>query len=413
MRQSIFAFLVVFLVAVFQASAAFCAYEKPYIGEMQSIRTEYEDTFVHLARDYGLGYVELRSANPTVDPWIPGDGTRLTLPSRHILPDAPREGVVINLPEMRLYIYDTKDGPPKTFPIGVGREGLDTPVGETKIVRKTVGPDWRPTARMRKEDPELPAVVPAGPENPLGTHAVYLGWPTYAIHGTNRPFGIGRRISSGCIRLYPTGIKEFYELASVGMKVTVVDQPLKLAWIDDRLYLEAHTTMEQSIRMEEHGAVQSAELTSEEEALITKFAGDSAEKIRWAAVRTAVRERKGYPIEIARRSFGTKAGAYSSEDDSDDEELKESRALAIDGEEIDALESAALEPAAGKEILRMSWPRHAALPGDPGFIGPIWIMGPVQPPMAGPQKPEEQSSVRDRQKDSLRLVAAPSANLNQ
>lgn len=299
-----------FLIAIL----TFCAYpvpanaeyDKPYIGDMITYRAEYEDTFVHLARDYKLGYVEMRAANPEVDPWIPGAGRKLILPARHILPDAPRKGIVINLPEMRLYAYVNGDEAPTTYPIGIGREGLDTPLGKTKIVRKVEGPTWRPTPRMRAEKPELPEVVEPGPENPMGTHALYLGWPQYAIHGTNRPFGIGRRISSGCIRLYPEDTIALYNMIPVGTQVTVVNQPLKLAWIDDELYLEAHPDIEQAIQMEETGEVLSfPKLTDKDMAEIIKAAGPYKDKLRWPAIRTAIRERRGYPIAIARRPYNS------------------------------------------------------------------------------------------------------------
>ncbi|GJL85476.1 MAG: hypothetical protein DHS20C02_12510 [Micavibrio sp.] len=276
-------------------------YDKPYIGETKVYKAKYEDTFVHLARDNNLGYVEIRAANPDADPWIPGEGRELILPLRHILPDAKRDGVVINLPEMRLYAFINGDGAPETFPLGVGREGLETPVGQTKVVRKTADPVWRPTKRMREEDPELPAVVEAGPENPLGSHALYLGWPQYAIHGTNKPFGIGRRVSSGCIRMYPEGIAKFYELIPVGTKVTVVNQPIKLAWIDDELYLEAHPDMAQAIQMEETGQVSRQKLTDADMQQIIKVAGDYKDRLHWAAIRTAIRDRRGFPVKIGRR----------------------------------------------------------------------------------------------------------------
>lgn len=291
-----------FLSVLGQVTFAHAGYDKSYIGETVEYRAAYEDTFVHLARKYNLGYVEMRAANPDVDPWIPGRGARLTLPTQHILPDTRREGVVINLPEMRLYAYVNGDDAPTTFPIGIGREGLDTPKGVTKIVRKTEGPVWRPTERMRREKPELPEAVYPGPENPLGTHALYLGWPTYAIHGTNRPFGIGRRVSSGCIRLYPESVVQLFNLVPVGTRVEVIDQPIKLAWIDDYLYLEAHPTIEQAIAMEETGRIELQKITKAQEDMITEAAGEYADRLRWPSIRTALKERRGYPVVIARRS---------------------------------------------------------------------------------------------------------------
>lgn len=275
-------------------------YKNNYIGEMEVYQAKYEDTLIHLARKHDLGFVEVRAANPSLDPWIPGEGAEVILPKRHVLPNAPREGLVINLPEMRVYAFVNGDDAPYTYPLGIGREGLDTPIGKTKIVRKKAGPSWHPTARMRKEDPKLPAMVPAGPDNPLGTHALYLGWPTYAMHGTNRPFGIGRRVSSGCIRMYPEDIAKFFEQIPVGTKVNVINQPIKVAWIENELYLEAHPDMEQAIKMEEMGMVEQQKFTDEDMALIMDMAGKHSKRLNWPRIRSALRERKGYPVRIAR-----------------------------------------------------------------------------------------------------------------
>ena len=283
------------------ASSAMAAYNKPYMGEEVIYVATQEDTLVHIARAQEMGFVEMRAANPNVDPWIPGNGTELVLPKRHILPDAPHDGIVINLPEMRLYAFVNGDNEPTTFPIGIGREGLETPIGTTSVVRKAEGPTWRPTPRMRREDPTLPVAVETGPDNPLGTHALYLGWPTYALHGTNKPYGIGRRISSGCIRLYPENITQLFEMIPVGTKVTVVNQPIKLAWIDDVLYMEAHPDMEQAIQMEETGQIYSAKMSQQDMAFIVNAAGEFQNKLHWATIRTEVRNRSGRPVMIARR----------------------------------------------------------------------------------------------------------------
>ncbi len=311
------------------AAPVFAAYDKPYVGDQVTYRTDYEDTFVHLARDYNLGFVEMRAANPTVDPWLPGSGTKIILPLRHILPDAPRDGIVINLPEMRLFAFVNGDEAPSTYAIGVGREGLNTPEGSTTVTRKKEGPTWTPTPRMRREDPELKPYYPPGPDNPLGTHALYLGWPQYAIHGTNRPFGIGRRISSGCIRMYPENIIKLFNTIPVGTKVTVVNQPIKLAWIEDRLYLEAHPELEQAIQMEEYGQVASPKLSEKDLQRIVEVAGAFEDKLRWPAIRTAIKERKGIPIEIARRPKNYDSSA--AQEDADQDGLVE---LDPDDEEI-------------------------------------------------------------------------------
>ncbi len=286
------------------SAPAQAAYDKDYIGKQITYSAKYEDTFVHLARDYNLGYVELRAANPNVDPWMPGEGTKIVFPLRHLLPDAPREGIVINLPEMRLYAYvNGRDGAPVSFPLGVGREGLETPLGTTKIIRKQYKPTWRPTQRMLDEDPELEAVVGPGIDNPLGTHALYLGWPQYAIHGTNRPFGIGRRVSSGCIRMYPEAIVQLYDMAEISMPVTVVDQPIKLGWIDNVLYIEAHPTLDQALSMEEKGIVEGAALSDEDRAMIEAFIGDEipTDRLSWSKIEKILGTRAGLPVAIGKR----------------------------------------------------------------------------------------------------------------
>lgn len=290
-------------------------YDKPYIGALLEYKASYEDTMVSLARKENLGFVEIRSANPYLDPWIPGDGADILLPSMHLLPDAPRDGVVINLPEMRLYYFKTENAKPLSFPIGIGREGLLTPTGSTTVIRKAVGPIWRPTERMRKEDPTLPVSIPAGPKNPLGSHILYLGWPEYGIHGTNKPFGIGRRVSSGCIRMYPENIIELYELVDVGSTVTVVDQPIKAAWIDDDLYVEAHLTMEQADRMEQDGGLPQYTVSNQEMDVILKAAGEYYKNIDWKKLRKVLRARSGFPIVVASRESQADVLENSTEDD--------------------------------------------------------------------------------------------------
>lgn len=286
------------LVMVSQNAQAVTKYSKDYFGENIIHDAVFEDTLIHLARRNGLGFVELRAANPTLDPWIPGADADIILPKQHLLPDAPRNGIVINLAEMRLYYFKNHGQAPLTYPISVGREGLQTPTGTTKITRKKDGPTWRPTDRMREEDPSLPVSVPPGPQNPLGTHALYLGWPQYLIHGTNKPYGIGRRVSSGCMRMYPEDIKTLYPKVPVGTPVTAVDQPIKVGWIDEGLYIEASPSQDQSLQIEEDVQVSSYVLTREDRARINRKAGAHKDKIDWARVQEAVKEHRGYPVEI-------------------------------------------------------------------------------------------------------------------
>ncbi len=270
---------------------------------MAQATAKYEDTLVHMARANNIGFIEIRAANPHLDPWIPGAGAKVILPTMHLLPDAPHQGIVINLAEMRLYYYQDPEQAPISLPIGIGREGLSTPMGRTKVTRKKKSPIWRPTQRMRDEDPKLPAVVEAGPENPLGDYALYLGWDQYAIHGTNKPYGIGRRVSSGCIRMYPEGIERLFHRVPVGTAVNVVDQPIKTAWVDEKLYLEAHTSQKDSLTMEKDGKLPDYEVSEQDIADIMAVAGKEAKDIDWDAIHRALRKRHGYPVVIATRDF--------------------------------------------------------------------------------------------------------------
>jgi L,D-transpeptidase ErfK/SrfK len=259
------------------------------------------ETLLDIARDNGLGILEVMAANPSVDPWIPETGSLILLSRFRILPDAPERGIVINLAERRLYFFANDNAEVQSWPIGIGRLGFTTPLGETQIVRKKIDPIWYPTAETRADDPDLPRAVPPGPENPLGKFALYLGWPQYAVHGTNRPWGIGRRVSRGCIRLYPESIEALFHMVEVGMPVTVVDQGAKLAWKDDRLYLEVHPSRSQLDALEETGSFDSEPLDGLLTA-IEEAAGDLAGRLDHAAVSRAERERRGIPVVITKPS---------------------------------------------------------------------------------------------------------------
>ena len=222
------------------------------IGQVQVTLAKHEDTFADIARRFNVGYAELLRANPGVDPWLPGEGTEILLPTEFVLPYAPREGLVLNLAQMRLYYFPKrakdapKDGPVEvvTHPIGIGKVGWATPEGDTQVVSHVKDPTWTPPVSVRREHEKegdiLPARVPPGPENPLGRHMMRLGWPSYLIHGTNKPPAVGMRASAGCIRLYPEDIAQVYELVPDGTKVTVVNQPYLLGWRGDELLLQAY-----------------------------------------------------------------------------------------------------------------------------------------------------------------------------
>ena len=218
------------------------------VGTLQITHSRHEDTLADIARRFNLGYDEVVRANPGVDPWLPGEGTRIVLPTQFVLPEAPSEGIVVNIAALRMFYFPKpKQDEPRvvmTFPIGIGKVGWATPVGTTKIASKREKPLWTPPPSVRKEHEEagdpLPAQVPAGPDNPLGLYAMNLGWPSYLIHGTNKPPGVGMRASHGCIRMYPEDIATVFPEIPVGMKVTVVNQPLLYRWQDDALYVQSY-----------------------------------------------------------------------------------------------------------------------------------------------------------------------------
>ncbi|HEY3698826.1 MAG TPA: L,D-transpeptidase family protein [Spongiibacteraceae bacterium] len=222
------------------------------VGHLQVTRAHAEDTLSDIARRFNIGYEEIARANPGVDPWLPREGTPVILPTQFVLPDAPHSGVVINLAALRLYYYPpTKKGEPQTVithPIGIGQIGWSTPVGTTKITRKKADPTWYPPSSVRREHAEdgetLPAQVGPGPDNPLGRYAFTLDWPSYLIHGTNQPYGVGLRASHGCIRLYPEDIAQLFDQLPVGTKVTVVNQSQVYGLRGDTLYLQSYPVLD-------------------------------------------------------------------------------------------------------------------------------------------------------------------------
>lgn len=216
---------------------------KTVVGLSRDYRVRGRDSLIEIARRFDLGFNEIADANPGVDPFVPGNGASVILPTSWILPDTTsHSGIVINLSELRLYYYFEAKGARyvTTFPVGIGREGDLTPTGIFKVMEKIVGPAWHVPDSIRKEEPRLPAVVPAGPNNPLGSHAMRLSLPTILIHGTNKPWGVGRRVSHGCIRLYPEDIPRLFKLVSIGTGVEIVRQPVKVGTRDNRVYVEIH-----------------------------------------------------------------------------------------------------------------------------------------------------------------------------
>jgi len=290
-------FLLFFLFVSAFAEAANYTVNEDLIGETTYYTVQEEDNLYEIARKNDIGIVELLAANPNKDPWIPEEDSELTLPTAHLLPSI-REGIVINLPELRLF-YFSDNGEIFSFPIGIGMAGWQTPTGTTKIVRKRENPVWIPPDSIRKENPDLPKIIPAGEDNPLGQYALYLEWKSYLIHGTNRPYGIGKRSSHGCIRLYPEDIAKLFELVKIGTKVTVVDEPYKLGWHGDSLLLEVTPTQTQADDIANYKVPSPLSLPKIYDA-VKKVAGENTQ-IDWYEVENAVATRNGIPVVIANR----------------------------------------------------------------------------------------------------------------
>jgi L,D-transpeptidase ErfK/SrfK len=278
------------------------------VGELQVTYARHEDTIADIARRFNLGFDEVSRANPGVDPWLPGAGTRIVLPTQFVLPEAPAEGIVINVAALRMFYFPkpaNKDEPRVvvTYPIGIGKVGWATPIGTTKVVTKRKDPWWTPPASVRKEHAEegdpLPARVPPGPDNPLGAYAMNLGWPSYLIHGTNKPAGVGLRASHGCIRMYPEDIATVFDKIPVGTKVTVVNQPLLYRWHGDSLYVQSFPPHEEH---EEDATAQKRELlnaaTSDKMWQKAKQHGGA---IDMALTEQVVNEARGVAVPVSRR----------------------------------------------------------------------------------------------------------------
>jgi L,D-transpeptidase ErfK/SrfK len=288
------------------------------VGVVQSVVIGKEDTLPDIARRFNVGYEEMVRANPGVDPWLPGEGREVVVPTRFVLPDAPRDGVVINVAAMRLYYYPKRaKGEPQvviTHPIGIGKVGWQTPEGVTKIVARVKDPVWVPPVSVRKEHLEdgdvLPTKVPAGPDNPLGAFMFRLDWPSYLIHGTNKPYGVGMRSSHGCVRLYPEDIAILFETVPIGTPVRVVNQPFVLGWHDDELYVQVYGPLEDDKRAWQHGPKS-----------LLKKAGKTAlwQRIRthdgdidWERARLLSESPRGVPVSVMKRDAASLDTALAS-----------------------------------------------------------------------------------------------------
>jgi len=271
------------------------------VGEDQNVQTVYEDTLPDLAHRYSLGYYEIIRANPGVDVWIPGAGTNVVLPGKRILPAGPREGLVVNIPEHRLYYYP-KARPHEqpvviTYPVSIGKMDWRTPLGDTRVIAKIKHPAWYPPESIRKEHAEngdpIPKVVPAGPDNPLGDFALRLaaGKGEYMIHGTNNPTAVGMAVTHGCIRMYPEDVAALFALVPVGTKVRLVNEPVKVAWVEGQLLLEAHPPVDaegQSIEPD-------VEMLSQK---LDQALGSNSAAIHWDLARATLAAASGMPTLV-------------------------------------------------------------------------------------------------------------------
>jgi L,D-transpeptidase ErfK/SrfK len=263
------------------------------IGSAFYVKSRKKDTLLDFARQNGQGYDDMLHANPKVDMWVPGKGRDVMIPTFWVLPDTPHNGIVLNRAEKRLYYYPP--GEPnkvETFAISIGREGWNTPLGSFSIAKKIKDPTWTPPASVKAEHAAegdiLPDVVPAGPDNPLGLYAMKLSIPGYLIHGTNKPWGLGMQVSHGCIRMYPEGVQELFGQVSEGTTVTIVDQPYKVGWLGDDLYLEVHREPD-------------AQRVSARQAIPESVASTPGLKMDWRAAERAVNENAGFPELVGSR----------------------------------------------------------------------------------------------------------------
>jgi L,D-transpeptidase ErfK/SrfK len=268
------------------------------VGEVVTVPATHDETLTDIARENGLGYEEIVWANRGVDIWLPGEGTPVTLPKKFVLPGAPREGVVVNIAEYRLYHYYRKNGQQmvSTFPISIGRMDWSTPIGRWSVTAKQKDPTWYPPESIRKEHLEdgrgfLAKAIPPGPDNPLGRYAMRLSASGYLIHGTNRPVGVGMQVTHGCIRMYPEDIEWLFPQIPVNTPVTIMNQPYKFGWSGNDLFLEVHPPLD------DDRGTRDREMTAltEQYVLLTR---DRPARIDWQAVEDAYRRRDGIPVLV-------------------------------------------------------------------------------------------------------------------
>lgn len=279
--------------------------DQDVVGLVQLTTTTKDDTLTDIARRFNIGYEEILRSNPKIDPWLPGADKEIVVPTEFILPNAPRTGVVVNIAAMRLFYFPKhKSGEPQeviTHPIGIGKVGWKTPEGVTRIVRRQKDPTWRVPVSVLKEHKEngeiLDKVIGPGPDNPLGRYAFYLDWPSYLIHGTNKPAGVGLRSSHGCIRLYPEDIAQLFDMVPVGTQVRVVNQPFVFGWKNGQLYMQSFDVLEDDPR--DWKKAQKKLLTASLAASLQKQLKSHNEQVNWEVVSSLAHSPRGLPVPIS------------------------------------------------------------------------------------------------------------------
>jgi L,D-transpeptidase ErfK/SrfK len=328
------------LALVFAATVHAAVYELPpdgsaVVGTDTHIKTVYADTLLDIARRNSLGYYEIIRANPGVDMWLPGEGTDVMLPGRRILPAGPREGIVVNLPEHRLYYYPKPKKGEKpvviTYPVSIGKMDWKTPLGATRVIQKEKHPAWYPPEGVRKEhlangDP-LPAVVKAGPDNPLGDYAMRLaaGNGTYLIHGTNNPMAVGMAITHGCVRMYPEDVAALFPLIPVGTKVWLINEPVKVAFASGELLMEAHPTVDDE---GQNTAEPDMEQLSQK---LDQALGNTTAAIHWDFAKQALQAANGIPTVVGLQADMDPAQAATAVESGSQQDASTSAAAAQPG----------------------------------------------------------------------------------
>jgi L,D-transpeptidase ErfK/SrfK len=278
--------------------------QREVVGGLATVESRQNDTLSDLARHFGLGFTDIASANPKLDAWVLAENQSVLLPLQFILPEAPRNGIVLNLANMRMFYYPKGQERVLTYPVGIGRDGWNTPLGATKIVAKKANPAWTVPESIHREhqllgDP-LPKVIPSGPDNPLGYYAMPLGFSGYLIHGTNKPYGIGMQVSHGCVQLYPEDVEMLFGQVNVGTDVRIVHQPYLVGWDEGVLYVEAHQPLEK-------WAKQTKQLQKALRNKLEKLAAEKSVAVDWSRVGEVLQRADGVPTPILQDSLDASA----------------------------------------------------------------------------------------------------------